>query len=92
MARLPIPVRECIFAPPRKFRFDFAFPDKLLGVEVDGGTWGRSRHTSGSGFEKDCEKFAIAAARGWRVIRVVPSQIKSGAALRWIEEALKYES
>jgi very-short-patch-repair endonuclease len=90
---LPAPAREFVFAPPRKFRFDFAWPQLLLplGLEVDGATWAGGRHSRGSGIEKDCEKYSIAAARGWRVIRVVPAQIKSGVAVRWVEEALAYE-
>lgn len=89
-ARLPIPVREYRFAPPRRFRFDFSWPEKLVGLEVDGAIWTGGRHARGAGIESDCEKFSIAAANGWRVLRIAPSQIKSGVALNWIEQALNH--
>ena len=73
----------------RKWRFDFAWPDKMVALEVEGGTWTDGRHTRGSGFEKDCEKYNAAALLGWRVFRVTSGMIKSGAALKTIEEALK---
>ena len=81
-------VREHRFAPPRRWRFDFAWPDRKLAVEVDGGVWTRGRHTRGAGVERDNEKFARAAIDGWRVVRVTPGQIRSGQAIRWIEAAL----
>ena len=86
-------VREYRFAPRRRWRFDFAWPDGPIhdrwAVEVEGGTWVNGRHGRGKGFEADCEKYARAALLGWRVIRVTPAQIRSGAALAWIERAVK---
>lgn len=40
-AGLPTPVREFRFHPVRKWRFDFAYPDMKLAIEVEGGTYGR---------------------------------------------------
>ena len=31
------PVREYIFHPKRKWRFDFYFPERKLAVEIEGG-------------------------------------------------------
>lgn len=39
---LPSPTRELRFAPPRRWRFDLAWPDHMIALEVDGGTYGRS--------------------------------------------------
>lgn len=86
--QLPEPVREYRFHPVRRFRFDFAYPDRLLAIEVEGGTWGKSRHTTGSGFAEDCVKYNLAALDGWRVLRVTGTHIKSGQAIQWIERAL----
>ena len=69
MFGLPEPVREFRFCPGRKFRFDFAFPDAMVGIECDGGSWSHGRHVTGSGFERDCEKMNLATANGWRVFR-----------------------
>lgn len=86
---LPEPVREFVFAPPRRFRADFCWPHKMLIVEVDGGTWNGGRHTRGTGFDNDCEKGAIAMLLGYRVLHVTGTHIKSGAALEWIEALLQ---
>ena len=82
--------REYQFHPTRKWRFDFAWPDSkcMLAVECEGGTWTGGRHTTGSGFEADCEKYNAAALAGWRVLRYTMDMIRSGVALQQIEEAL----
>ena len=87
-AGLPTPERELRFHPERKWRFDFAWPAAMLAVEIDGGIWNQGRHTRGRGYEADCEKLNEAAVMGWTVLRVTGSQIRSKAALGWIEAAL----
>lgn len=85
-------VREHRFAAPdRQFRLDFAWVPERLGVEVDGGIWVKGRHGTGKGMTRDCEKYSEAAARGWRIIRVTPDQVKQGKALEWIRRALNKE-
>jgi very-short-patch-repair endonuclease len=85
---LPPPVTEFRFAPPRRWRFDFAWPDHQLAVEVEGGAFIGGRHTRGLAFQHDCEKYNEAVMAGWRVLRVTPAQITSGEAIAWIEQAL----
>lgn len=80
-------VREHRFCE-RRFRFDLAFPAKLLAVECDGGIWNGGRHVRGRGVLSDCEKASLAAILGWRMIRVTPQHVKSGEAIQWIEKAL----
>jgi hypothetical protein len=36
---LPKPARELPFHPRSRWRFDLAWPDQRVAVEVDGGTW-----------------------------------------------------
>lgn len=72
----------------RRWRFDFAWPDRMVAVECEGGTWSGGRHTTGAGFEKDTEKYTEAALRGWVVLRFTQRQIHDGAALEAIERAL----
>ena len=62
---LPAPLRDLRFCS-RRWRFDFAWPDRMLALEVEGGTYSRGRHTRPEGFERDCEKYAEATIRGWR--------------------------
>ena len=86
---LPTPEREHRFAKPRRWRFDFSWPDRLLALEVDGGTWTNGRHSRGKGVEADCEKACHAAILGWRVLRVTGDQVRDGRAVKWAEAALQ---
>lgn len=74
------PVPEYRFTHPRKWRFDYAWPDQMIAVEIEGGIWSRGRHTRGSGFIKDMEKYNEAGKLGWRVFRFTPQQLQSGEA------------
>ncbi len=74
IANLPNPEREFKFSPSRKWRFDFAYPDLKIAIEIEGGVWARGRHTRPQGFIDDCEKYNAAVLLGWRVLRAVPEQ------------------
>lgn len=87
-AKIAEPLREHRFAPPRRWRFDFAWVDQKVAVEVEGATWSGGRHTRGAGFAQDCIKYNEAQIRGWVVLRVTGEHIKSGEALKWVEEVL----
>lgn len=82
--RLPAPVREFQFHPTRKWRFDFAWPDVRLAVEVDGEV-----HRIKSRFHADLQKHASATLMGWTVLRVGGHQVRAGVAVQWVREALK---
>lgn len=88
MKGLPVPDREYPAVPGRRFRFDFAWPIERLLVEVQGGTWGKGAHSTGQGIARDCEKRNMAVLLGWRCLDVTTDQIRTGRAIRWIEEAL----
>ena len=86
---LPTPEREYRFHPTRLWRFDFAFVEFRLAVEVEGTTYEGGRHQRMAGFEEDVVKYAEAALAGWVVIRFTPAKIKSGYAVRSIEHMLR---
>ena len=86
--RLPAPVREYVFAPPRRYRFDFAFVEQKLAVEVEGGIWSGGRHNRGAGFLADIAKYNTAALAGWRVLRFSTDMVRSGVAVTTLREAL----
>jgi very-short-patch-repair endonuclease len=85
---LPEPEREYRFAPPRRFRADFAYPERKLLIEVEGGVWTRGRHTRGAGYTSDAEKYNLATVKGWRVLRFTGDMIKDGSAINTIEKVL----
>ncbi len=85
-ARVDVGVeREYLFHPTRKWRFDFAWPEMMIAVEIEGGIWNGGRHTRGLGFEKDCQKYLEAVMRGWKIIRATPSMVRSGQLLNAID-------
>ena len=91
---LPEPVREHVFAlgedgePVRRWRFDLAYVDLKLAIEVDGGLLTGGRHGGQPSAMRDMEKRLAAAVLGWRVLHFRPDQVQSGEALVWIEAAL----
>lgn len=73
------------------WRFDFAWSDYKLAVEVEGGVFSGGRHTRGKGFVDDCKKYNSALLLGWRVFRFTDKTIKSGQAVRMVERFI-YEN
>lgn len=63
------PEREYRFHDTRKWRFDFAYPDKKLAIEVEGGVFVNGGHNRGVIYTQNCEKYNQAALLGWTVLR-----------------------
>lgn len=82
------PEREYLFWPGRRFRWDYAWPDAKLALDVQGGVYAGGHHSRGRGYEDDNVKANEAALMGWRILRATPGQIESGQALRWVQRAL----
>lgn len=85
-AGLPPTVREFHFWPGRRFRFDFAFVQDRLAVEIEGGTWVQGRHSRPAGYERDCVKYNGAALQGWTVLRFTTGMVVDGRALETIQQ------
>ena len=87
---LPVPVLEYKFHVTRRWKMDLAWTganEPPLAVEVDGGVFmpGGGRHNRGAGYRSDCAKLNEAAIIGWHVMRVLPEQVASGEALKYVE-------
>lgn len=80
--------REFRFHPVRRWRFDIAMPRLRLAIECDGGLYIRGRHSRGKSQEDDYVKHNAAVVLGWRVLKFGPNHVKSGEALRVVEQAL----
>lgn len=77
---IPNPIPELMFYSQRAWRFDFAWPDRKIALEVEGGTWMRGQfggHNRGSGMARDMAKYNHATRLGWKVYRVTPQQLNS---------------
>lgn len=69
--------KEYKFHPKRRWKFDYCILEDKIVIEVEGAVWANGRHTRGSGFVKDMEKYNTATAMGYKVIRIVPGDYKS---------------
>ena len=88
---LPDPATELLFHPKRKWRFDYAWEEQKLALEVHGGIHSGGRHTRGRGFVEDRAKMNEATLVGWTVLEVTPEHIKSGQLRAWLLAAFNQD-
>jgi very-short-patch-repair endonuclease len=86
---LPEPQTEIVFHPTRKWRFDLAYPEQMIAIEVEGAVYARGRHTRGEGYEGDCEKYNEAQRLGWKVYRFSTGQVLKGKAVKFLEQVIR---
>jgi very-short-patch-repair endonuclease len=81
---------ELRFHGSRQWKFDFAWPQHKIAVEVHGGvhkmlqadgTKESGRHTQGKGFTEDREKMNEAVILGWKVLEFTTEMCEDGVAL-----------
>ena len=82
-------VKEFKFHPVRKWRFDYAFPEYMVAVEVDGGVWTGGRHINPAGYINDMEKLNTAASMGWLVLRITTDDRFASKIFELIEKTLE---
>lgn len=73
----------------KDWRFDFAWPDLKLAVEVEGGGYVGGRHNRPKGFAEDLQKYSKAMRLGWNIYRCDAALVKSGCALEVIEALIE---
>jgi very-short-patch-repair endonuclease len=67
----------------KRYRADFAhLPSRSL-IEIQGGTFNRGRHVTGSGYERDARKFNLAMVCGWKVFLLTSQTAKE---IAWLEK------
>lgn len=79
---------EHMFHPTRKWRFDFAWPEEKVAIEIQGGIYSKGRHVRPEGYEEDCHKLNEAQLHGWIELYVTGKQIGDGSAIRYLKRAL----
>lgn len=72
------PVREYRFHPTRQWRWDFAWPQFRIAVEIDGFGFG---HQSLTGIARGHEKQNAGVELGWRVLRFTSRNLGSRQAV-----------
>ena len=88
---MAMPCREFKFEPTSRCRLDFAWPNRKLAVERDGGNWINGGHNRGSGRKRDNDKANAAAVLGWRVMHYFPQQLLRAETLAQVKAAYDLE-
>ena len=83
---IPVPETEWKAVAGRKFRWDLAWPEFHLLVEIQGGTWGKGAHSTGSGLHRDYEKLNLATLAGFQCFMFDSDMVKSGQAINTIKD------
>jgi very-short-patch-repair endonuclease len=72
------PEREYRFAPPRRFRLDFAWVEKRVGVEITGGIWTQGRHSRGGPAQiNEIDKRNLLASTGWTLLEFSEQHLRT---------------
>ena len=74
-------VEEFRFHPERRWRFDFAWPERTLATEVQAAVFSRGRHSLPRGLPADWETASEAPLLGLRTVIVSRLEIRNGQAL-----------
>ena len=82
------------FHDTRKWEFDFAEPNTLVAIELEGGVYSNGRHVRPAGFIEDCKKYNAATADGWALFRFTPDMLRDDPItnLTPVMDVIKYRN
>lgn len=86
---IPEPVFEHKFCDDRKWRFDVAFVEHRVAVEIDGGIWIGGGHNRGAQIKKTWEKENEAQIMGWKILKCEPEDLCLVSTTDMIKRALE---
>lgn len=86
--QFPAYQREYRFDSVRLWRLDFAWPERKVAVEVEGGIWrrGGGAHSHPTNILRDIEKHNAYTLAGWKVYRVTGEMVKQGTAVDLLQK------
>jgi very-short-patch-repair endonuclease len=61
--------------PKRRYRFDFVHKEAKVAIEINGQTWQKGGHSSGTGLIRDYTKLNLAQALGYVVFQLSSEMI-----------------
>ncbi len=65
------------FLEERRFRADFLHRESKTIIEVQGGTWIKGGHSTGTGMKRDATKSLLAANEGWQIIPLTSGMLNA---------------
>ena len=83
-------VKEHLFHPSRKWRFDYAIVQYKVAIEIDGAVWTIGRHNRPTGYINDMEKLNTAASMGWLVLRITTDDRFCTKTYKLIKDTIEY--
>ena len=94
--RVTPPERELKFGlhyGPKKrlkvwYRFDFAWPEFMVAVEIQGGVWSGGKHGNPVGIRHHYQKYNQAVLEGWWVLQGDESMLRSCELVETLVAAL----
>lgn len=75
--------RQLHYLEDRKYTADFAWPDRKIALEVDGGA-----HKTHGRFSQSFERAYLLLLEGWTVLHVGAAEVNSGIAIQWLRNIL----
>ena len=78
---------EYMFHPDREWKFDFAWPDLRVAVELEG----HNVHRKSSAYRNDREKFNAAQSLGWMVFRFDYAELQRGVVYYFMKQIFERE-
>ena len=97
VAGLPKPQEQFKFAEHlgRRWQTDFAWPDRKIIVEIEGGLWRKDSRGSWAGAHthpmnvlRDIEKYNHMSMLGYRLFRFSDKNLKDGSAIEMMKKVL----
>jgi hypothetical protein len=75
-----------------RYRYDFYLFELKAVVEINGGTWTKGGHSSGTGIIRDYKKLNLASMHRVRSFAFVPAMVEDGSAIETIKLALAWQN
>lgn len=79
--------REVKLVAGRRYRWDFVVGD--LAIEINGGQWIKSGHSTGIGLGRDADKLYEAVKAGYRPLVLTGDLVKSGVGVKRVLELME---
>ena len=70
------------------YRFDFAWPEYMIAVEIQGGVWSGGKHASPVGIRHHYQKYNQAVLEGWWVLQGDETMLRSCQLVDTLVKAL----
>jgi len=83
------PEFEVRFHPDRKWRFDLAWPEFRIAIEVQGGLFVRGGHNRGAQIIRDQEKMRAALELGWLVTYCIPQDLCTSTMVQHVRKLME---